>query len=96
MVRTFIATCVMAALIGLTGGFIENTNASTFDRTTYYTFSQPVAIPGVTLPAGTVVSRRRARSVECRGGVGQLDALTRSSQEHPQPGLHRTGRRLCD
>ncbi|MGH9256004.1 MAG: hypothetical protein ACRD3C_15705 [Vicinamibacterales bacterium] len=57
MVRTFIATCVMAALIGLTEGFIENTNASTFDRTTYFTFSQPVAIPGVTLPAGTYLFR---------------------------------------
>jgi LPXTG-motif cell wall-anchored protein len=50
MLKTFVSTCVLAGLVcGL--------SAYTLDHRTHFTFSQPVAIPGVTLPAGSYTFR---------------------------------------
>ena len=38
-------------------GSASGANAFTSDKRTYFTFSQPVALPGVTLPAGTYMFR---------------------------------------
>ena len=54
MVRAFVSTCVLAALAF---GLSVPATAYTFDRRTRFTFSQPIAIPGVTLPAGTYTFR---------------------------------------
>jgi len=54
MLRAFVSTCALAALVC---GLSVPTAAYTFDRTTRFTFSQPIAIPGVTLPAGTYTFR---------------------------------------
>jgi hypothetical protein len=53
MFKKIVSTSVLAAALGLmTAG---GADAMTFDKRTYFTFSQPFALPGVTLPAGTYV-----------------------------------------
>jgi hypothetical protein len=51
MVKALISTCMLMALVG--GAVAPASAATTFDKRTYFTFSQPVGLPGVTLPAGT-------------------------------------------
>ncbi len=50
-----ISACVLAVLAGVAPA--SATAQGRFDKRTYFTFSQPVALPGVTLPAGTYLFR---------------------------------------
>ena len=47
MLRRMLSVCLFAVLAVAAS---TPANAETFDRRTYFTFSQPVALPGVTLP----------------------------------------------
>ena len=53
MLKRLITTSVLVVLVGAASG----ANAFTSDKRTYFTFSQPVALPGVTLPAVTYMFR---------------------------------------
>lgn len=53
MLKRFISASVLVVLVGAASG----ANAYTSDKRTYFTFSQSVALPGVTLPAGTYMFR---------------------------------------
>ena len=53
MLRLF-SVCLFAVLAVFSS---TSANAQTFDQRTYFTFSQPVALPGVTLPAGKYMFR---------------------------------------
>ena len=55
MLKRLITTSVLVVLVGAASGANAFTNTS--DKRTYFTFSQPVALPGVTLPAGTYMFR---------------------------------------
>ncbi len=46
-----------SVLVVLVNAMASGADASTFDKRTYFTFSQSVALPGVTLPAGTYMFR---------------------------------------
>jgi hypothetical protein len=54
MLKRLIST---SALVALVFGAASGASALTSDKRTYFTFSQPVALPGVTLPAGTYMFR---------------------------------------
>lgn len=54
MLRTFLAA---TALVGLILGISGTAHAQTDDYRTYFTFSAPVTLPGVTLPAGRYLFR---------------------------------------
>jgi LPXTG-motif cell wall-anchored protein len=54
MLRAFVSTCAAVALVY---GLSVPATAYTFDRRTHFTFNQPIALPGVTLPAGTYTFR---------------------------------------
>jgi hypothetical protein len=49
--------CSASVLVVLVLGSASGANAVTSDKRTYFTFSQAVALPGVTLPAGTYMFR---------------------------------------
>src|SRR5687767_7983499 len=53
MLRTLVSACVFAVL-AFTG---TTAHAQTIDDRTFFTFSQPVTLPGVTLPAGKYLFR---------------------------------------
>lgn len=55
MLKRLISTSVLVVLVGAASG--ANAFTNTADKRTYFTFSQPVALPGVTLPAGTYMFR---------------------------------------
>ena len=55
MLKRLISTSVLVVLVGSASGANAFTGPS--DKRTYFTFSQPVALPGVTLPAGTYMFR---------------------------------------
>jgi hypothetical protein len=55
MLKRLISTSVLVVLVGAASG--ANAFSTTSDKRTYFTFSQPVALPGVTLPAGTYMFR---------------------------------------
>lgn len=55
MLKRLITASVLVVLVGAASGANAFTNTS--DKRTYFTFSQPVALPGVTLPAGTYMFR---------------------------------------
>lgn len=55
MSRTLVR-CIAVAL-ALTALVASSAGAQTFDKRTYFTFSTPVSIPGVTLPAGKYLFR---------------------------------------
>jgi hypothetical protein len=55
MLKRLISTSVLVVLVGAASGASAFTGTS--DKRTYFTFSQPVALPGVTLPAGTYMFR---------------------------------------
>ena len=46
-----------SVLVVLVSALASGANAFTHDKRTYFTFSQPVALPGMTLPAGTYMFR---------------------------------------
>ena len=58
--RIHIRTVVLACTVALAIPSLWNpahANVGRFDQLTYMTFSQPVALPGVTLPAGEYIFR---------------------------------------
>ena len=55
MLKRLISSTVLVMLVGAASG--ANAFTSTSDKRTYFTFNQPVALPGVTLPAGTYMFR---------------------------------------
>ena len=55
MLKRLISTSVLVVLVGAASG--ANAFTTTADKRTYFTFNQPVALPGVTLPAGTYMFR---------------------------------------
>ena len=55
MLKRLISASVLVVLVGAASGASAFTGTS--DKRTYFTFSQPVALPGVTLPAGTYMFR---------------------------------------
>ena len=54
MLKAFVSTCALAALVC---GLSVPVAASIADRHTRFTFSEPITLPGVTLPAGTYTFR---------------------------------------
>ena len=54
MLKRFISA---SALVMLIHGMAGSADAFTYDKRTYFTFNQSVALPGVTLPAGTYMFR---------------------------------------
>ena len=53
MLKTLASACVLAVL-----SFTSTTaHAQTFDNRTFFTFNQPITLPGVTLPAGKYLFR---------------------------------------
>ena len=54
MLKRLMTASVLVVLVHV---MASGANASTFDKRTYFTFNQPVALPGVTLPAGTYMFR---------------------------------------
>jgi hypothetical protein len=54
MLKRFISTSVLVVLVNF---MTSGADAFTSDKRTYFTFNQSVALPGVTLPAGTYMFR---------------------------------------
>jgi hypothetical protein len=54
MLKRLMTASVLVVLVHV---MASGANASTFDKRTYFTFNQSVALPGVTLPAGTYMFR---------------------------------------
>ncbi len=54
MLKRFVSTSVLVVLVHF---MASGADAFTFDKRTYFTFNQSVALPGVTLPAGTYMFR---------------------------------------
>lgn len=54
--KIFVRAVFAAALLAICAGS-ATTTAQTFDKRTFFTFNAPVAIPGVTLPAGKYLFR---------------------------------------
>ena len=72
MLRMTVSVCLFAVLAVFTG---TSASGQTLDNRTYFTFDQPVALPGVTLPAGkylfrivdTTSSRRIVQVLDAEG-----------------------------
>ena len=76
MMRTVLSTlAVMTLFVGASAGRAEAT--MTHDNRTYFTFSQPVAIPGAVLPAGEYVFRL----ADPDSGRGIVQVLNRETGE---------------
>jgi hypothetical protein len=75
MVKGFVTACTLAAVMCAAG---TPAAAMTFDKQTRFTFSQPVALPGITLPAGTYVFRLAAPYTE-RKVIQVTDSAGRES-----------------
>ena len=54
MLKRFISASALVMLVHAMAG---SADAFTYDKRTYFTFNQSVALPGVTLPAGTYMFR---------------------------------------
>ena len=54
MLKRLMTASVLVVLVHV---MASGANASTYDKRTYFTFNQSVALPGVTLPAGTYMFR---------------------------------------
>lgn len=54
MLKRFVSTSVLVVLVY---AMASGADAFTYDKRTYFTFNQSVALPGVTLPAGTYMFR---------------------------------------
>ena len=54
MLKRFVSASVLVVLVHL---MASGADAFTSDKRTYFTFNQSVALPGVTLPAGTYMIR---------------------------------------
>lgn len=55
--RTMLLACSLALLLPLFTGSTHAIGVGRFDQLSYMTFSQPVALPGVTVPAGEYIFR---------------------------------------
>lgn len=75
MLRKVISVCLFAVLAVCTS---TSANGETLDRRTYFTFNQPVALPGMTLPAGTYMFRL-VDPMSSRRVVQVLDATGKKS-----------------
>lgn len=75
MLRKLLSVCLFAVLAVFTSTSAE---AEPFDRRTYFTFNQPVALPGMTLPAGTYMFRL-VDPMSSRRVVQVLDAAGKKS-----------------
>src|SRR5678809_335791 len=56
-VRTVVLACALGLGLPVLGSHVQAFNVGPNDQLSYMTFSQPVAIPGATLPAGTYIFR---------------------------------------
>jgi hypothetical protein len=89
MLKRLISTSVLVVLVGAASG----ANAfTTSDKRTYFTFSQPVALPGVTLPAGTYMFRladdtttRKVINVQNQQGTQSLAMLLTMPEYRTDP-----------
>jgi len=54
MLKRFASASVLVVLVSV---LASGANAFTHDKRTYFTFSQPITLPGMTLPAGTYMFR---------------------------------------
>jgi hypothetical protein len=90
MVKRFASATVLVVLVG---AMASGANAFTSDKRTYFTFNQPVALPGVMLPAGTYMFRianpdtsRNVIAVSNKQGTEQFAMLnTVQSQRRDAP-----------
>lgn len=90
MLRACVSVCGFAVLAVLSS---TSVTAQTFDQRTYFTFSQPVALPGVTLPAGkylfrvvdTTSSRRVVQVLDAEGRKSYAMLLSIPAQRHDAP-----------
>ena len=91
MLKRLVSTSVLVVLVFAAA---SGANAFTSDKRTYFTFSQPVALPGVTLPAGTYMfrladpntSRRTIQVSNAKGTESYAILLTMPSERlNPSP-----------
>ena len=88
MLKTLASACVLAML-----AFTSTTaHAQTVDNRTFFSFSQPVTIPGVTLPAGKYLFRnpdintaRRVVQVLSEDGKRSYAMLLTIPAQRPEP-----------
>lgn len=73
MLKTIVSACVFAAL-AFTGTVAY---AQTIDNRTFFTFSQPVTLPGVTLPAGKYLFR----NPDTQGGRRVVQVLSADGKQ---------------
>jgi hypothetical protein len=83
---------IAPVLAGLVFGLASTASATTLDKRTYFTFSQPVALPGVTLPAGTYMFRladpvttRKVIQVTNEAGTMSYALLNTMTASRPEP-----------
>lgn len=90
MLRVCVSVCLFAVLAVCTG---TTASGQTFDNRTYFTFDQPVALPGVTLPAGkylfrivdTTSSRRIVQVLDAEGKKPYAMLLSIPAQRSDTP-----------
>lgn len=90
MLRACVSVCVFTVLAVFSG---TSASAQTFDNRTYFTFDQPVALPGVTLPAGkylfrivdTTSSRRIVQVLDADGRKPYAMLMTIPAQRSDVP-----------
>ena len=75
MLRKVFSVCLFAVLAVFTS---TSANGDTLDRRTYFTFNQPVALPGMTLPPGKYMFRL-VDPMSSRRVVQVLDAKGKKS-----------------
>lgn len=61
-VRTMLLACSLGLLLPLFVSYVHALGVGRFDQLSYMTFSQPVALPGVTVPAGEYIFRLPSRN----------------------------------
>ena len=89
MLKTLVSACVFAMLAFTS----MTTHAQTIDNRTFFTFSQPVTLPGITLPAGKYLfrvpdvagSRRVVQVLSADGGRSYAMLLSIPAQRTDTP-----------
>jgi hypothetical protein len=89
MLKRLTSACACAVLLAMTPSTAQ---AQTFERTTFFTFSDPVMLPGMTLPAGTYTfslvddsSSRRVVRVANADGTQTLGLLLTAGANRMMP-----------
>lgn len=90
MLRACISVCLFGVLAVCTS---TSASGQTFDNRTYFTFDQPVALPGVTLPAGkylfrivdTTSSRRIVQVLDAEGRKSYAMLMSIPAQRNDVP-----------